>query len=184
MSWEDGLWVSAPYEAWYGFEATAHGREERSVTDQVMTLQGRLQSDLKDAMRSRDVVARESIRFLLSAYHNAEIEKRESLSAEEELALLQRQVKQRTESIEQFAAAGRTDLVDREKEQLAVIERYLPAQLDDEELATLVDAAVTESGATGPKEMGKVMPILLPRIGGRADGRRVSTAVRTRLSAG
>ena len=154
------------------------------MTNEVTTLQTRLQSDLKDAMRSRDVVARESIRFLLSAYHNAEIEKREGLSADEELALLQRQVKQRTESIEQFTAAGRTDLVDREKEQLAVIERYLPAQLSDDELTALVDEAVTESGASGPKEMGKVMPILLPRIGGRADGRRVSTAVRARLSPG
>ena len=154
------------------------------MTDPATTLQGRLQSDLKDAMRSRDVVARESIRFLLSAYHNAEIEKREALTSDEELALLQRQVKQRAESIEQFTAAGRTDLVDREKEQLAVIERYLPAQLSDEDLTRLVDEAVTEVGATGPKEMGKVMPLLLPRIGGRADGRRVSTAVRARLSAG
>lgn len=153
------------------------------MTEQV-TLQTRLQSDLKDAMRSRDAVARESIRFLLSAYHNAEIEKREALSSDEELALLQRQVKQRTESIEQFTAAGRTDLVDREKEQLVIIERYLPAQLSDEELTAMVDAAVSESGAAGPKEMGKVMSILLPRIGGRADGRRVSSAVRARLSGG
>ncbi len=158
--------------------------EMKIMTEQMVTLQDRLQGDLKDAMRNRNVVARESIRFLLSAYHNAEIEKRCPLTGEEELALLQRQVKQRVESIEQFEAAGRTDLVDREREQLAVIERYLPAQLSDEELANLVADAIAESGATGPKEMGKVMPILLPPIAGRADGRRVSTAVRARLSAG
>lgn len=158
--------------------------EGGSVTDHATTLQGRLQDDLKTAMRSRDVVSRESIRFLLSAYHNAEIEKQSPLTVEEELALLQRQVKQRVESIEQFEAAARSDLVDREREQLAVIERYLPTQLSDEELTVLVEEAVTESGASGAKEMGKVMPILLPRIAGRADGRRVSTAVRARLSAG
>ncbi len=154
------------------------------MTDETATLQDRLQGDLKDAMRNRDVVARESIRFLLSAHHNAEIEKRGPLTGEEEMTLLQRQVKQRVESIEQFEAAGRSDLVVREREQLAVIERYLPAQLSDEELANLVDGAIAESGATESKEMGKVMPILLPRIAGRADGRRVSTAVRARLTAG
>jgi uncharacterized protein len=148
------------------------------------TLQQRLQADLKDAMRSGDTVSREVIRFLLSAYRNAEIEKRGDLSPEDQLAVLQKQVKQRSESIEQFRAAGRDDLVDREQGQLAVIERYLPAQLSDEELAGLVDAVVTETGATGPRDMGKVMPALLPRIDGRADGRRVSAAVKARLAGG
>lgn len=148
------------------------------------TLQGRLRDDLKTAMRGGDTVARESIRFLLSGYKNAEIEKLGPLDADEELKLLQRQVKQRSESIEQFAAAGRTDLVDRERAQLDVIERYLPAQLSDDELTELVAVAVAESGASGPRDMGKVMPLLLPRIGGRADGRRISAAVREQLSAG
>jgi uncharacterized protein YqeY len=152
--------------------------------DQAATLQDRLKEDLKTAMRGGDTVARESIRFLLSAYHNAEIEKQGTLSKDEEMGLLQRQVKQRSESVEQFEAAGRSDLVDRERAQLAVIERYLPAQLGDEELGELVSAAVAESGATSIRDMGKVMPLLLPRIGGRADGRRVSEAVRARLSAG
>ena len=148
------------------------------------TIQPRLRDDLKTAMRGGDTVAREAIRFLLAAYKNAEIEKLGPLDGDEELSLLQRQVKQRSESIEQFAAAGRTDLVDRERAQLDVIERYLPAQLSDGELTELVAAAVAESGATGPKDMGKVMPLLLQRIGGRADGRRVSTAVREKLSGG
>jgi uncharacterized protein YqeY len=148
------------------------------------TLQERLQADLKIAMKGGDTVARESIRFLLSAYRNAEIEKRGSLTPEEELALLQRQVKQRMESVDQFRSAGRDDLVDREQTQLAVIERYLPTQLSDDELTALVGEVVGEVGATGPKDMGKVMPVLLPRINGRADGRRVSDAVRARLAAG
>lgn len=154
------------------------------VADKAAALQDRLKEDLKTAMRGGDTVARESIRFLLSAYRNAEIEKRGTLTADEEMGLLQRQVKQRSESVEQFEAAGRSDLVDRERAQLAVIERYLPAQLGDEELGELVSAAVAESGATSIRDMGKVMPLLLPRIGGRADGRRVSEAVRARLSAG
>ena len=158
--------------------------ERARMTGELATLQDRLQDDLRDAMRSRDIVARESIRFLLSAYHNAEIEKRGALTGDEQLALLQRQVKQRVESIEQFEAAGRTDLVERERAQLVVIERYLPEQLSDAELERLVEDAVTASGATGAKEMGKVMPILLPTIAGRADGRRVSIAVRARLTAG
>ena len=148
------------------------------------TIQGRLRDDLKTAMRGGDTVAREAIRFLLAAFKNTEIEKLGPLDAAEELALLQRQVKQRSESIEQFTTAGRMDLVDRERAQLDVIERYLPAQLSDDELTDLVAAAIAESGAVGPKDMGKVMPLLLPRIGGRADGRRVSTAVRERLSGG
>ena len=154
------------------------------MTDQTATLQERLQADLRTAMRSGDTVARESIRFLLAAYRNAEIEKRAPLTPDDETALLQRQVKQRSDSVEQFQAAGRTDLVERERAQLDVIERYLPAQLSDDELRALVDAALTETGAMTARDMGKVMPVLLPRIGGRADGRRVSTAVRARLSAG
>ena len=164
------------------------------MTDQTQILQQRLQDDLRTAMRSGDTVARETIRFLLSAYRNAEIENRSGvtarpenergLSAEQEIALLQRQVKQRSESIEQFQAAGRSDLVEKERGQLAVIERYLPAQLSDDELGDLVGAAVSESGATTIRDMGKVMAVLLPRVAGRADGRRVSEAVRARLTAG
>lgn len=154
------------------------------MADQGPTLQERLQADLRTAMRGGDTVARESIRYLMSAYRNAEIEKRGDLTTTEEIALLQRQVKQRSESVEQFESAGRTDLVDRERAQLEVIEQYLPAQLSDDELTDLVAGAVAESGARTIRDMGKVMPLLLPRIAGRADGRRVSEAVRARLAAG
>ena len=151
---------------------------------EAQALQQRLMKDVKAAMKSGDVVAREAIRFLQSAYRNAEIDKRGPLTGDEELGLLQKQVKQRTESIDQFRSAGREDLVEREEAQLRVIERYLPAQLSDEALDEMVAASVAEAGATGPRDMGKVMPLLLPRIGGRADGKRVSTAVRARLAGG
>lgn len=145
-------------------------------------LRQRLQDDLKTAMRAGDVTAREAIRFLLSAYRNAEIEKRSDLSPDEDLALVQRQVKQRTDSIEQFRAAGRDDLVDREEAQLEIIQRYLPAQISDEALTAIVRDAIVSTGAAGPRDMGKVMPAVLGRVGGGADGRRVSTVVRSLLT--
>ena len=145
-------------------------------------LRQRLQDDLKTAMRAGDVTAREAIRFLLSVYRNAEIEKRGDLSADEEWALVQRQVKQRTDSIEQFRAAGRDDLVDREEAQLEVIRRYLPAQMSDDDLTAIVRDAIASTGAGGPKDMGKVMPLVLGQVGGGADARRVSTVVRSLLA--
>lgn len=154
------------------------------MTTESPTIQQRLQSDLKDAMRAGDTVAREAIRFLLSSFKNAEIEKRSPLSADEQLAVVQRQVKQRLESVEQFEGAGRFDLVERERAQLVVIERYLPEQLGDDELEALVAAAVEESGATTARDMGKVMPLVMSRAGGRADGRRISETVRRHLAKG
>lgn len=149
---------------------------------QQVSLKERLQDDLKAAMRAGDVTARESIRFLLSTLRNAEIEKMGPLTDSDELALVQKQVKQRQDSIEQFDRAGRQDLVDRERAQLDVIERYLPAQLSDDDLILIVRDVIGEVGATGPRDMGKVMPLVIERAGGGADGRRVSTAVRAELS--
>ena len=146
------------------------------------SLREQLESDLKEALRSGDQVARDTIRFTLAALRNAEIEKGGQLTREEELALLQREAKRRTDSIDQFRAGNRQDLVDREAAQLAVLRRYLPAELSDDELRALVDAVVAETGAAGPKDMGKVMPLLLERAGGRADGRRLSAAAREALT--
>jgi uncharacterized protein YqeY len=146
------------------------------------SLHEQLSEDLKAAMRSGDTTARDTIRFTIAAVKNAEIEKGGQLSPEEELALLQRQAKRRQEAIEQFQAGGRADLVEREQSQLAVLERYLPAALSDDELAAMVRAAIAETGASGPRDMGKVMPILIQRAAGRADGKRLSTAVRAALS--
>jgi hypothetical protein len=146
------------------------------------TLRDRLEADLKAALRAGDTIARDTIRFTLAALKNAEIEKGGPLTPTEELALLQREAKRRMESIEQFRAGNRQDLVEREEAQLAVLRRYLPSPLADEELAKLVADVIAETGAQGIKDMGKVMPVAMERVAGRADGRRVSAVVREALA--
>jgi uncharacterized protein YqeY len=98
------------------------------------------------------------------------------------VAALRRLGKQLTDAIEQYEAAGRQDLADHEAAQLAVLKRYLPSELSDDELNVLVAAAIAETGASGPKDMGRVMPIAMQRVAGRADGRRVNAAVKTALA--
>lgn len=147
-----------------------------------MTLQEQLSADVKQAMKDRDNELRDTLRFLLSAVKNAEIDKRGPLTDDEELALLRTQAKQRQDSIEQYRAGGRDDLADREAAQLAILERYLPQQMSDDELAAFVQAGVAETGAAGPKDMGKVMGLLNGRSEGRVDGRRLSAAVRAALA--
>ena len=146
------------------------------------SLRSRLESELKDAMRSRDAERRDAVRFLLASVKNVEIDQRGPLSSEAEIALLRQQAKQRQESIDQFRVGGRPELADREEAQLQIIERFLPMQMGDEELAALVAAGIDETGAQGPKDMGKVMGLLTRRVEGRADGRRLSTAVRNALT--
>ena len=147
-----------------------------------VSLRQRLEDDLKVAMKAGDQTARDTIRFTLAALKNAEIDKGGSLTADEANALLQREAKRRTDSIDQFRAGKREDLVERESAQLDVLRRYLPAAMDDDELGSLVAAVVAETGASGPKDMGRVIPVVLQRAGGRADGRRVSSAVRAALT--
>lgn len=146
------------------------------------TLRSRLETDLRQAMKGGDAESRDTIRFILAAVKNAEIEKRGELTDEDAIALLQRQAKRMNESIEQFRAGNREDLAVREGRQLAILKRYLPAELSDEELAAMAREAVRETGATTAKEMGKVMPLLVQRVAGRADGKRVSTAVKVALA--
>jgi uncharacterized protein len=142
----------------------------------------RLEEDLKSAMRAGDTVSRDAIRYILSAVKNAEIDARGSDAPADSVAALRRLGKQLTDAIEQYQAAGRQDLADHEAAQLAVLKRYLPAELSDEELDALVAATVAETGATGPKDMGRIMPVALQRVAGRADGRRVSAAVKAALA--
>jgi uncharacterized protein YqeY len=133
-------------------------------------------------MKARDNETRDAIRYVLAAVQNAEIDKRAELTPEDEIRLLQSQVKQRQDSIEQFRAGGREDLIEKEEAQVRIIEKYLPKQMDDDELAGLVQAGIAEAGAEGPKDMGKVMGLLKPRTEGRVDGRRLSSAVRDALA--
>lgn len=146
------------------------------------TLRQRLDDDLKSAMRSGDTTSRDAIRYILSAVKNAEIDARGSGAEADPAAALRKLAKQLNDAIDQYTAAGRQDLADREGAQLAVLKRYLPQELSDDELQALVDRAIAETGASGPKEMGKVMPVVLREAGGRADGRRVSEAVRAALA--
>lgn len=148
-----------------------------------MSTRQQMESDLKDAMKARDTETRDALRYIISAFKYAEIEERRDLTPEEELKVLRQQVKQRQDSIEQFTAGGREDLVEKEAGQLKVLERYLPQQMSDEELATFVAAGIAESGATSPKDMGKVMGLLNQRADGRVDGRRLSSAVKDALAA-
>jgi uncharacterized protein YqeY len=147
---------------------------ERSLTEQ-------LSEDLKSAMRAKNTTSRDAIRFILSGLKNVQIDQRGPLSRDQELRFLNQQAKRLNEAIEQFRAAGRNDLADREAAQLEVLRAYLPAALSDDELRHMVKAAIAETGATSPKDMGKVMPKLVEQAAGRADGARISAAVREEL---
>jgi len=146
------------------------------------TVRQRLENDLKSAMRAGDTVSRDAIRYILSAVKNAEIDARGLNSPADPVAALRRLGKQLTDSIEQYQAAGRQDLADHEAAQLAVLKRFLPWDLSDDELNALVVAVIAETGAAGPKDMGRVMPVAMQRVAGRADGRRVNAAVKTALA--
>ncbi|MDP6064064.1 MAG: GatB/YqeY domain-containing protein [SAR202 cluster bacterium] len=146
-----------------------------------MTLQEKLQQDLKDSMRSGDTARRDVIRFLRSAIHNQEIASQGELDDEGVIAVLSKQALQRRDSIEIFKEGNRLDLVEKEEAQLAIIGEYLPTQLTEDEISTLVHAVVKETGASGPRDMGKVMSRLMPDVKGKADGRAVSRIVQELL---
>ena len=143
----------------------------------------RLLDDLKDAMRSSDVTRRETLRFLRSDIHNQEIERGRALTDPEIVQVVQRQIKQRRDSIEQFARGGRQDLVTAEEAQITVLESYLPPQRSYEEVLAEAREVVRELGAIGPRDMGRVMPVLRERLGPSAEGSVVAAAAREALSA-
>lgn len=150
------------------------------------TISNQITENLKTAMRAKDTPSLNTLRSLKSAIKNAAIAKGGAdaeLDDAEETNIIRKQVKQRQDSIEQFEKAGRTELADIEKAEIAILERYLPAALSAGELASLVEAAIAESGATGRADMGKVMKILQDSTAGRADGKTLSQEVMKRLSA-
>ena len=147
-----------------------------------MTLKDRITEDMKAAMRAKDAPRLSAIRLLTAAIKQKEVDERIVVDDASVLGIVEKLIKQRKDSIEQFAKAGRTDLVDKETAELDLLTSYLPQQMTDVELAAAVDAAIAESGAAGPQEMGKVMAVLKPRIAGRADMGKASALVRQRLS--
>jgi len=144
----------------------------------------RIKADLTAALKAGDAALALTLRYLLAEIHNGEIAKgRDATLTEEELAsLLQKQAKQRTESIEAYQKGGRDDLVEKEKNELEVIQSYLPEQMGEEEIKKLVAEAVSQTGAAGITDMGKVMGALMPKVKGKADGSLVSRLVKESLS--
>jgi len=147
------------------------------------TVRERLESDMKDAMRAKDAQSRDAIRYILAAVKNAEIDARTDPGSFDPVGTLRKLGKQLADAADAYRAGNREDLAAKEEVQLEVLKRYLPAEMSDAQLAALADAVVAELGATGPKDMGKVMPILVEQASGRADGKRLSEALRAQLAA-
>ncbi|GBE32276.1 glutamyl-tRNA(Gln) amidotransferase subunit E [bacterium BMS3Bbin05] len=148
-----------------------------------MYLLEKIDSDLRTAMKSSDRVAVLTLRNIKSAVRNREIEKGGKLSDEEICSVLSTLAKQRKESMEQFSRGGRDDLVESEKAELSVLQKYLPEQIPEKELLQLIGDTIRETGATGTKDIGKVMKSVMPKVRGRADGKVVNREV-SRLLAG
>jgi uncharacterized protein YqeY len=147
-----------------------------------VSLADQVQGDVRAAMKSGDAVRRDALRLLLSSLQGAEKEARRPLSAEEEVAVLRRERKRRLEAAEAYRDAGSEERAGQEEAEAVVIEAYLPAELGDEEIAAIVDAAVATTGASSMRDMGGVMREAMAAVAGRADGRRVQAAVRERLA--
>ena len=146
-----------------------------------MSLRDDILRDTKEAMRSRDKPRIEALRMLSAALKNDEIERGRTLSEDEEIAVLRRQLKQREESVEAFREAGRDEQAQTEKAEAEIVRGYLPAPLSDEEMIRIVDVAIDETGATSMRDMGAVMGQANALAGNRADGRRLSALARERL---
>jgi len=143
----------------------------------------RITRDIGDAMRQKDQAALAPLRMLKAALMNREVEKGRALDEAESLQVVSSLVKQRRDSVTQFVAGGRQDLADREQSEILFLERYLPPAADPAAIAAAIEAAVTETGATGPKDMGKVMKAVTGRLAGQTvDGRALSEAVKKRLA--
>ena len=147
-----------------------------------MSLKDRINDDMKAAMRARETERLGTIRLLLAAIKQREVDERILLDDAAITAVIYMMIKQRKDSISQFDAAGRTDLVDKESAELTILAAYMPEQLSDAEIAAEVQAAVTQTGAAGPQDMGKVMGILKPKLAGRADMTAVSGLVKAALA--
>jgi len=147
-----------------------------------MSLKARVTDDMKAAMRARETARLGTIRLLLAAIKQKEVDERIELDDAAVSSIVEKLIKQRKDSISQFQAAGRDDLVAVEQAELVVLQAYLPEQLSTAEVEAAVAAAITESGASSAKDMGKVMGLLKPRLAGRADMGQVSALIKARLA--
>lgn len=148
-----------------------------------MTLKERINEDMKSAMRAKETAKLGAIRLLLAAMKQKEVDERLTLDDDAVVAIIDKMLKQRRDSVAQYEAANRADLADAEKFEMTVLSAYMPAALSEAEVAAAVAKAVSDSGAAGPADMGKVMGLLKPLLAGRADMSQVSKLVKAQLSA-
>ncbi len=148
-----------------------------------MGFKERVDQETVQAAKSKDKIRLSALRMLKNGLHNREIDLKRELSETEFLQLLSSMVKQRKDSIEQFEKGGRADLVEKEKAELKVIEEFLPAQLSEGDIDNLIRETIRETGASGARDMGKVMKVLMPKLTGKADGKAVGEKVKALLSA-
>jgi uncharacterized protein YqeY len=146
-----------------------------------MDLKERLTGDCRQAMKDGDKLKVSTIRLILSEIKNAEIAKRAELDEDELLSVVSREARKRRESIEEFGKGGRQDLVDKEESELEMIESYMPEQLSEDEVRRTVEQTIADVGATSASDLGKVMGALMPRLKGKADGKKVNQMVRELL---
>jgi uncharacterized protein YqeY len=147
-----------------------------------MSLREQINNDLKEAMKAKDTKKRDALRLLTSAFKQIEVDERKELSDDDVIKIIQKQVKSRNDSIEQYKSAGRDDLMQIELDEIAYYEPYLPAQLSDEELTAELKSIIEKVGASTMKDMGKVMGAASKALAGRADGKRINECVKTLLS--
>jgi uncharacterized protein YqeY len=148
----------------------------------MSSLKDRVTEDMKAAMRAKDTERLGTIRMITSAIKQREVDERIELDDAAVIAAMEKMVKQRKDSVSQFEAAGREDLAAIERAEIVVIEKYLPAKLGEAEILAAIDAAIAETGATGPADMGKLMGVLKPRLAGQADMGEVSKLIKQRLA--
>jgi hypothetical protein len=146
-----------------------------------MSLKAQIQEDIKSAMKAKEAFRLATLRLLSAAMKQKEVDERVDLDDAAVLAIIEKLIKQRKDSISQFEKAGRQDLVDAEKNELDILAAYLPAQMSEAEIAAAIDAAMASTGAAGPKDMGKLMGVLKPQLAGKADMGKVSALVKARL---
>ncbi|MGB5710321.1 MAG: GatB/YqeY domain-containing protein [Waterburya sp.] len=151
-----------------------------------MSLKEQIGEDIKTAMKAKDKIRLQTVRSIKKAILDKEVELRpkgqDSLSQEQEIELLSQQAKQRRDSIEQFKNAGRDDLADKESQELGIIETYLPEQLGDEEVETIIDEIISSSCAASMKDLGKVMGAAMKQLKGKADGKKIQALVKSKLA--
>jgi uncharacterized protein YqeY len=148
-----------------------------------MALKGGIQDAMKSAMKQGDRVAVDTLRLLLSVLHNEEIKARRTLTDDEVQKAIATLCKQRLESIELFKKGGRDDLVSKEEAELSILRRFLPQPLSEDEIRALIRSSISEVGANGAGDLGRVMKQVMPKVSGRSDGRRVNELVREMLGA-